>query len=182
MFNVSVRYFLSHILYFLSLFWYFLSLILVWNSGPNLATVALTAKWDTMWETMLNCNLVSARYFAILHNTACYCTILDDTVGRQDPTVRLHKMDSWANCRPNLPRTHIIHKGTRQIGPPDCRGCQTQLSGAQFALIQYIYCNQIQLNHHTTTDIIFVNFLHQHSFRILKIYPKKARKSRHFKP
>ena len=25
-------------------------------------------------------------------------------------------------------------------------------------------------------------FLHQHSFRILKIYPKNARKSRHFKP
>ena len=31
-------------------------------------------------------------------------------------------------------------------------------------------------------DIIFVNFLHQHSFRILKIYPQKTRKSQHFKP
>ena len=36
-------------------------------------------------------------------------------------------------------------------------------------------------NAHSQTSYLS-NFLHQHSFRILKIYPKKARKSRHFKP
>ena len=35
---------------------------------------------------------------------------------------------------------------------------------------------------HGTQTSYLSNFLHQHSFRILKIYPKKARKSWHFKP